>query len=384
MKFKIRLFVLPVFLALFIISCDKQEAGNEQEIFLKAKTTAVIDLKNLNECFSSVDLIAGQHYYAGKINATGGTGADGYPCINIKIETENSWALTEIHVDVQTDPNLFPMTKSGSPKVGHFAYSDIFDASEKVMNYETACIPIPFADKSYDGPVYISVHAVVCGGITGYEDPDFTVFCTSLPETGSLIVTYPGSESYFNATISGTGTALDGTFESWCLDLGHYIYSNLPYQVKFASGICGNNLEGIIDKPENIGLVNYLLNQEYIGTTVPDHGEITWIDVQVAIWYLVDNEEDIDQIPLSYDKEKIDWILNDVFSNGYGYTPGCGEVAAVIVIPTDSSGAINAQVTVIPVPVPCTPVYGGCETAWSKGYDFPGNSWTMFFKYCQN
>lgn len=381
---KIRLFVFPVLLAFIIISCDKQDAGNEQEIFMKAKTAAVIDLKDLNECSSSVDLMAGQHYYAGKISATGITDAEGYPCIKVKLETENSWALTEIHVDVQTDPNLFPMTKSGSPKVGHFAYSDIFDPSENVMYYETACIPVPLANKSYDGPVFISVHAVVCGGIVGYEDPDLTDFSSSLPETGGLIVTYPGSASYFDANISGTGTTLEGTFESWCLDLGHYIYPNLPYQAEFVSGIYGNNLEGIIGKPENIEFVNYLLNQEYIGTTVPDHGEITWIDIQVAIWHLIENEENLDLIPLPYNKEKIDWILNDVFSNGSGFVPGCGEVGAVILIPTDSSGATNAQIIMIPVPITCTPVYGGCETAWSKGYGFPGNNWAMFFKYCQN
>jgi len=377
-----RFFVSVILPAMILISCDSGEKIQGLEQMLKSKPHEVIGYTIIpeDECTSAVDLIAGQHYKAGMVMVRSTSEENGNPCFKVQFVTENSWILTEVHVDVQTDPSMFPVTKSGNPIVGHFAYSEMFTSSDAITDFETPCIALPSVDSDFDCPVYVAVHAVVCGGIIGYKEkkPDFEAFAEYLPATGSLTVSHPGESSYFDALISGTGTFFDEmTYESWCLNLNRYIFSGVTYTVEFLPGLEENNLVGVIDKPENINLVNYLLNQDYSHL-----GGFTENDIQVSIWNLVEKEDDLEIIPLPYNEEVVSHILEDVYAYGAGFTPGCGDYAAVILIPKDSEGSIVAQVTMIPVLIPCTPVCGGCETAWGSGTGFPGNSWAMYFRYC--
>jgi hypothetical protein len=106
----------------------------------------------------------------------------------------------------------------------------------------------------------------------------------------------------------------------------------------------------------------------------------------MAIWRLIKPADWVySPVYLVSNAARVNWILEQTAGKD-GYLPECGGVIAVILVPTEAipTGAyiMPAQLTLITIPVPCTPVYGGCETAWGKGFDFPGNNWFMFFRYC--
>ena len=97
------------------------------------------------------DLIAGQHIDAGFVTIT-----DDGTNLTITIQTENGWELTESHVHVGDELTDFPLTKKGSPKVGHFEFSESHDPGTTEFTYT---IPLP-DDVDKDG-IIIAVHAVV-------------------------------------------------------------------------------------------------------------------------------------------------------------------------------------------------------------------------------
>lgn len=363
MKKSIKLLTLPLLLTFLFFSCEKMETADYSPH--KANATSLISLPSDVECFASVDLIAAQHHYAGKVNVTRCDGG-----VKVQFVTENNWILTEVHVDVQNDPNVFPMTKSGNPKVGHFFWNVSFDPSENKMIYETECIPVA------EGDIYVAAHAVVCGGLIDDIVPDFGAFCASIPDTATLQVV-SGGLAYTTSTIVGTNSWIDGTYPGWCVDLSRSISGYPPneYNVEVVPSVCGAPLQGLIDYPANIGLVNYLLNQPYLGMDLGDLGVITISDIQAVIWMLLDDGENT----RSYDEARASWIKADVEANGSTFMPGCGDMVAILLVPRDKAGEIVAQITIIPLPLPC---YAGCETAWGKGYGFPGKQWAMFFKYC--
>ncbi len=96
-------------------------------------------------------LFAGQHIDAGFVTIN-----DDGTNLTVTIQTENGWELTESHVHVGDELTDFPLTKKGSPKVGHFEFSESHDPGTTEFTYT---IPLP-DDVDKDG-IIIAVHAVV-------------------------------------------------------------------------------------------------------------------------------------------------------------------------------------------------------------------------------
>ncbi len=96
----------------------------------------------------TVDLFAGQHTNVGSVNVF-----DDGDYLIVTFTTIEGWYITETHVDIQTDPDDFPLTKSGNPKVGQFAYSDEYDYVEDVI--------LEIEDIWDGATLYVAAHAVV-------------------------------------------------------------------------------------------------------------------------------------------------------------------------------------------------------------------------------
>lgn len=99
---------------------------------------------------------------------------------------------------------------------------------------------------------------------------------------------FPGTDSYFTATLSGIGAGYDltnGDWDAYCFDLAHTINGNGSYDVDVYSTLYESNLPAYMQN-ENWGAVNWLANYY---TTFDDW---TWEDVQVALWILEDNAID--------------------------------------------------------------------------------------------
>ena len=138
---------------------------------------------------------------------------------------------------------------------------------------------------------------------------------------------------------------------------------------------------GTVEYPENLDLVNYIINQEYADTASNCDGTLyTYGDVQKAIWTLIEDDYSTEAGLGSWNQCRVDEILGDARANGEDFVPDCGDVVAVILVPVNSNQLIIAKVTFGEVPVAeCKP--GVTETAWGDGTPFPGKNWATYFEY---
>ncbi len=322
-------------------------------------------------------LYAGQHDLVGEVLVWD----DGETlCVKYVLDPAifaDGWGITETHLAVGHEVGDIPQTKKGNPIPGVFLYGE--DELEGEESWE---ICIPFAQLGVEEPgdldvecgndLVIAAHAVVkkLGGLEGLD--------LILPDQAWLCIdTQPGPKGYFGAIISG-GTVLDGFYDGYCIDTGSEIYPGFCGWVEVYSSYEELQLPtGLIDYPGNLDLVNYIMNQDYIGKTSSYGSAYTLGDVQWAIWQLVDSDPFAGCCAGPWEQLRVDEILADAVFNGEGYEPVCGEKAVVILVPIDGS-----QPIIIMVDVPCE----GDETAWGAvdegeiRFVVKGN-WATYFTY---
>lgn len=282
------------------------------------------------------------------------------------VVTDGDWCLTQTHLEVATAPKDIPQAK-GNPIPGRFTY-----------NGEHACV----ADFTYAIPltwdpetdILIAAHGVVqTGGMDGLG--------ATLPDQVTIVTVYPGlgygAPGYFDVTVSG-GTTLDGTYDANCAELAGGPPSGMAYPYLSTESIP----DGVVQKPENLDLVNWVINQDFVGKTSGCGGVYTWGDVQWAIWKLVDGREPDAGVLSSLQ----DWsecraqeIVDAAIANGEGFVPGCGDVMGIILAPE----IWWTQSVLIWIPAPCA---AEDETAWGGDYfgtplEFPGDNWAIYFAY---
>jgi hypothetical protein len=279
--------------------------------------------------------------------------------------TDGDWCLTETHLEVATAPEDIPQV-NGNPPPGQFTYEGKHDCVAEV-EYE---IPLSWAPEA---EILIAAHGVVqTGGTDGAG--------ATLPGQVTIDVTYPGlgfgAPSYFDIAVSG-GTTLDGTYDGNCVDLEggppggtanvYSSYEELP--------------PGVIQHPENLDLVNWIINQDFVGKPSGCDGAYTFGDVQWAIWKLIDGGDPSPGALLSL-KDWSECRAQEIFSaasaNGEGFVPGCGDKMAIILAPEITW----TQSALIWVDVPCAED----ETVWGGDYfgtplEFPGDNWAIYFAY---
>ena len=118
----------------------------------------------------------------------------------------------------------------------------------------------------------------------------------------------PNNMSYFDITISNDG-ALNGTWEGWCADWGRLIEDGVQYHAKIYSPYSPIP-EGIVDKPENLDEMNWLINKKFVGKSSPGgHGVYTTGDVQLAIWTLLDDNFSASTVG-PYSQARVDEIVD--------------------------------------------------------------------------
>ena len=301
----------------------------------------------------TTDLIAGQHEVAGQLTVT--NDADN---LYISYDADTDWFIDAVHVAVGYDVSDLPQTKKGNPQIGNFDYAADYELSDG------ADLTIPLADIGFASgdQVTIAAHAEV-RYLTGYEAD---LGALELAETVDFSVAYPGGDSYFNTTISG-----EGTFDGFCVDLDHYITPGATYS---ATPVSSYDLaaDGLVDNPDNLDLVNYIVNQDYVG-----EWGATYREIQRAIWTVIDARTS----DIGGSDTLVDEIVDDALTNGEGFIPGVDQRIAILLEPgLNSAGEFAFQVTFAAYDVPTSPVYTG-ETAWADGYDFGGKSWAMAFDY---
>lgn len=107
--------------------------------------------------------------------------------------------------------------------------------------------------------------------------------------------------------------------------------------------------------------------------------------LQRAIWYTIDNS--ISRAGLGAFDEEWALFMSALAMENDGYTPGCGDLLPVVLVPDDSSVQHTIiQTTFASLRIPCGSYE---ETAWAVmpgtspiGNQFASNNWATYLEYC--
>jgi len=280
--------------------------------------------------------------------------------------------------------------KNGNPIVGKFDLEFVY-----AEGTDSACEKI--SKPNCDYPI-VAVHADVEKlGMADFLDVAFPV------DVNFMVTTDPGSDvnaSYFDTLFNGG--LLDGQLlNGYCVDTGRTIQLNSWYTgVAYIDDLPG----GSIDKPDNLDLVAWLINNYDEGTTYispgtdifsitcgktlsfPGSYAMTSGTMQRAIWYLIDDNQSTSGLG-AYNQDWACYLADEAFENGNGFVPGCGHVFPLILVPNTNAQRTIGQTTIVELGVPCETIG---ETAWAAmplngdldyGLDFPGKNWATYIKY---
>ncbi len=316
-------------------------------------------------------------------------------------DLRDNWFLESVAFDFSIN-NLkgIPTNRPGSPMIGLFDYKATFSPPTGLGGTTTYSFTINLGalgiDLEAEDTINLAAHANVSqlGGLAALE--------YALPSQVTMkIVDYPslGDDSYFNTQITAPGaTWLNGIYDGWCVDTARTIGLNQQYTANVYSSY--ENLTGIVDKPNNLDAVNWLLNNFEVGNALSDEvvyggsnaspsdyrndgtlvgssttntdpltglGGITYGDIQRAIWALIDDTPSTSGLG-AYSNARADELADRAYLAGQGFTPGCNDVVALVLQPvantTTNAQVTIAQVTLAELEIPCL---GRSETAWGEG-----------------
>ena len=113
-------------------------------------------------------------------------------------------------------------------------------------------------------------------------------FNADLPATATEVFTAQGQGgSYWTVSLSNAGD-LNGTYQDWCIDTSHTSTTGQSYTVNVYPTTGATIPAGLVPTPGNFPEVNWVLNQNFVGTTdTTSGGTYTYGDVQEAIWSLL-------------------------------------------------------------------------------------------------
>lgn len=258
--------------------------------------------------------------------------------------TNSDWRLTSSHVRILNNAEGLYQKKS-------FLHSNRYEIDKihsGVMKF-THKVPINWVAPK---DLLITADAEVVP-IHGYTS-DVTAFAETLPDAIALSVVHPSPDrmAYSLATIA-EGDFLDGFHYSWCVDLDRKIEQNTWYTADVYS-IFEKLPKYFIEFPENLDLVNWILNADFVGKPSLSGGNYTFGDIQRLIWGLLDNENS----PFGLDpwsQKRVDEIYELAKASGEGFIPACNQRLMLILVPVDEIHEIIAQPICIAFPVPCVP-----------------------------
>jgi len=374
-----RIFFFLVLVMVGFASCERPEDSPimQNDLTYNNATNASVELKSLpinaNSCgeIASTDLIAGQHTNVGRVTVSVNNGK-----LTVVYTLTNNWWMEESQLHIADIAANIPQTKSGNPQVGKFTYKAIHNPLVNTYTYSDI-------DVSAFSSIVVAAHATV----KQYLGDKIAIANVekSLPTTPTKMkVTFTKNPTYFSTQISGAGI-LDGAYNGFCIDLDHGIRPGTVYDMYALSSYSTDTklMAAVVDKPQNLDLVNYLINKDWTGLGA------TGTELQAAVWTLIDTNPFVNQGGgISWNQQIVDAIIAECVSKGEGYVPSCDGKVMVIFAPGNTPAQIiRTQVTLAQIPLSvfpnsCQSTYGGSETAWGKGDEFGDGSWAMYFNYC--
>lgn len=160
-----------------------------------------------------------------------------------------------------------------------------------------------------------------------------------------VVSDYSGDDSSFDTIIS-YNPSLNGTYDGWCINLDRVIYTNSTYLAKVYSSY--ETLPNyLIERPENLDLVNWLINQDFLTLNSVEGDGFSSDEIQEAIWTLV--ESDFYESSHFTNDSDSNYLVSLAQQFGEGFVPTIGQKMAVVLEPINYSGQTIGQVTIIPL-----------------------------------
>jgi hypothetical protein len=332
-----------------------------------------------------------------KLHLEGGVLTVTYDASQAAGDSRDDWSIEALHFDFGEVGVDIPVTRKGLPVLGGF---DFGGGNVELIENDPSRVEFRITDFNPNDLTNWAAHATVS------QRSAVDAFNESLPDQVKLrFVDFPslGDTSYLKTeVISSSEEWLKQTFDGWCVDVDRRLALKKEYTANVYSSI-GDDLTGIIDKPENMDCVNWLLNNqellvgkllfdevayqgagaasadyprsgEAVGTEsdwmsddpTKELGIITYADIQRAIWGLIDDKQSTVGLA-GWSSARADELADRAFLYGQGYEPACDDKAAVVFEPIDTSGRVNGQVTIGQVTIisPNGTCEGREETAWA-------------------
>jgi hypothetical protein len=190
-------------------------------------------------------------------------------------------------------------------------------------------------------------------------------FTISLPSPVTITLSKYFDDSYFHIAVTN-GDWLNGTYPGFCIDTELGIDTTTYSANVYSSYNPADPPTGLVDNPENLDLVNYLINQEPYGETATCGGTYVGDDIQIAIWKLLDDEPDpysLGGLNGNWATCRVDELVADAIANGEGYVPGCGDLLVIILEPYNGE---ELQPAIIWIPLEEEEEPGGCTPGFWK------------------
>ena len=183
----------------------------------------------------------------------------------------------------------------------------------------------------------------------GCDCPTLDEITEMLPANGEFNLDY-GVDSKFIMNVLNGGI-LDGAHRAWCIDRDHGVYYDSNYFTNFYNSYAAipshltTGDKPNIDHPENLDLVNWLIN---------NHDGFTPWEAQNVIWHLVDSTP-------GFELNVNETVLFDLaVANGEGFEPNfCnGDRVGIIAEPIMlGDQLVSGQALLLEFGVECDPIY---------------------------
>lgn len=185
----------------------------------------------------------------------------------------------------------------------------------------------------------------------------FTLFCLSLgilpmqaySQNTLVAESDPEEHSYLVAMLEN-GEVINGTFPGWCMNANLPIRFGETHRYTFYSSLLNQYPDGLVDKPENLDSVNWLINQKLVGKPSSGNlGPFTFGDQQVAIWTLLNFTFTAGESVEPWNQTRVNELVSRALARGNGFNPRCNQIVGIIVDPQDQNDE-KAQTLIIEIP----------------------------------
>ncbi len=297
--------------------------------------------------------------------------------------TAEGWVINITQMYIGLEPDI-PANGGGNPVPGSFPYSNAHEPGVTTFTIG----PLVAFDTNYVVAARADVEELKML-------PVVDSLCGILPDTVDFIFTERGPDSYLNIDVFN-GDLLDGTYNGWCINRDYSISDGNVYEDAAVYCSYDSLPDGLVDHPENIDLINWIINNVSAGQASACGGNYTYGDIQRAVWKLMDDDSTNLFGLGEWSQCRADEIVNNAILNGEGFKPVCDDDYLGVILDGE-----NVQTNIIAVPYPCSISlregaawgYGQngeyCDTEGADGISFSdseyygGSVWGWYFYGCE-